>query len=149
MEQAQARYEESLEILREYKGPGGSNRRYTTHEEFLASRKRYSKAYSSVHNRRPEVVAKNRDKYSLERVNPRPRSGAPEFYRRMLLALDAECFYCHKALAVHERYGDHYIPLAKGGPHCESNLVIACYKCNSDKRDMMPEEFIRKKMVAA
>ncbi len=140
MDKAQATYEESLEVIREYSGPGGGGR-YLNREVAAAARKRYLKAYGSINNRKPEQIARNRDKENRNRINPRPRSGAPEFYRHLMTAPEAECFYCHKSLSPMERYGDHYIPLAKGGPHCESNLVIACYPCNSAKSDQMPEDF--------
>lgn len=141
MDKAQATYEESLAVIREYSGPGGGGRRYINREVAAAARKRYSRAYSSVYNRKPETIAKNRDSENRSRINPRPRSGAPEFYRHLMTAQEAECFYCHKSLAPMERYGDHYIPRARGGPHCNENLRIACYPCNSAKSDKMPEDF--------
>lgn len=40
------------------------------------------------------------------------------------------CVYCGR---VDDLTLDHVIPIAKGGPHTEDNLVIACKKCNCKK----------------
>lgn len=36
---------------------------------------------------------------------------------------------------------DHVIPVARGGAHEAANLVVACGKCNTAKRDRPAEEF--------
>ena len=52
--------------------------------------------------------------------------------------LTLPCTYC-SAQAEHV---DHYIPLARGGAHCRTNLRPACVACNSAKRDKMPETWL-------
>lgn len=63
------------------------------------------------------------------------------------------CFYCHQSDLTaninspyaHNREAtlDHYIPQAKGGKKFdEKNLRICCNRCNNNKKDMMPEEFV-------
>lgn len=48
------------------------------------------------------------------------------------------CVYCGaKSNIVH----DHFIPLAKGGPHVLGNIVPACQHCNSSKRDKDPKQW--------
>lgn len=32
---------------------------------------------------------------------------------------------------------DHVIPLAKGGTHAWDNVVCSCWKCNTEKRDLL------------
>ena len=53
---------------------------------------------------------------------------------------DHRCFYCGSAdnLTI-----DHIIPLNGGGAHCQDNLVPACSKCNSSKRDKSLLEWLR------
>ena len=49
------------------------------------------------------------------------------------------CYYCGRK---GELTLDHFEPLAKGGAHCVSNFVFACFTCNSRKRDLDPFEFM-------
>lgn len=49
------------------------------------------------------------------------------------------CYYCGRK---GELTLDHFEPLAKGGAHCVSNFVFACFTCNSKKRDLDPFEFM-------
>lgn len=59
-----------------------------------------------------------------------------------LLDNSTHCFYCNNPLVLNEIHIDHYIPLAKKGLHTITNLRIACKKCNLEKSDQMPEEFM-------
>ena len=38
---------------------------------------------------------------------------------------------------------DHVIPIARGGSHTPDNLVAACLRCNSSKRERLPQEWIK------
>jgi len=55
-------------------------------------------------------------------------------------AADKRCYWC-RAKCVRGYHVDHYQPLAKGGKHEISNLVIACPKCNLRKNARDPYEF--------
>jgi 5-methylcytosine-specific restriction endonuclease McrA len=62
------------------------------------------------------------------------------------------CYHCKKlvdtsvvAPAPMAPTRDHFIPLAKGGPHTWDNIVLAHFHCNSEKRDVMPS--VRGQMV--
>ena len=48
------------------------------------------------------------------------------------------CVYCGSTSKI---VYDHFIPLAKGGPHVLGNLVPACQRCNSSKQDKDPKEW--------
>lgn len=52
-------------------------------------------------------------------------------------------FYCAYCLSYCESdyTVDHIIPRSKGGRNTFLNMVIACLKCNQEKRDCMPDEF--------
>lgn len=68
------------------------------------------------------------------------------------------CAYCgsdHLVLNFHKRglpnnkkaTLDHIIPKSKGGSEYSlSNLAVSCHKCNSKKKDLMPEDFNKKKI---
>lgn len=52
------------------------------------------------------------------------------------------CYYCRQKsnhLTI-----DHIVPIAKGGGHTLDNIVFACHACNSEKRDLAPEEYGKK-----
>lgn len=36
---------------------------------------------------------------------------------------------------------DHIIPKARGGSNEDSNFALACFKCNTAKGDLTPEEW--------
>ena len=50
------------------------------------------------------------------------------------------CYYCgREANTV-----DHIIPISKGGISSEDNMIAACHRCNSGKRDRIaPGSFLR------
>jgi len=50
------------------------------------------------------------------------------------------CYICHRTLTEKEITFDHVIPLAKGGPHIEENIRVACGGCNSRKGTKLPAE---------
>lgn len=60
-----------------------------------------------------------------------------------LVALYAEsiCYYCGMDTNEGDRTAEHVIPLSRGGMHVASNLVMACLRCNSAKRDMSEDEY--------
>lgn len=60
------------------------------------------------------------------------------------------CFYCGKGPLLKDRDNsdpmvatlDHKTPRARGGEeYNENNLVVCCYKCNQEKKDLSLEEF--------
>ena len=50
------------------------------------------------------------------------------------------CAYCGSSGDLHI---EHFIPIAKGGPHAIGNIVPACQSCNYSKRDYDPEDWYR------
>lgn len=54
------------------------------------------------------------------------------------------CFYCKEEIEPENRTADHKTALAKGGKHSSENLVMACHRCNSSKRDLSAEEFLER-----
>lgn len=58
------------------------------------------------------------------------------------------CHYCKKETPRKLRTADHMTPLNLDGTHSASNLVMACWTCNSSKRDIPYDEFVAKLKVA-
>jgi 5-methylcytosine-specific restriction endonuclease McrA len=80
--------------------------------------------------RNSERKAKNRQNHTM-----RLRQGA---LRQQFVAFDGNCCYCGSADRI---VVDHFIPRSKGGPHVLTNLVPACHRCNTSKRDHDPTEW--------
>lgn len=51
------------------------------------------------------------------------------------------CTYCGEARRNDEIEPDHVVPLSKGGSNSIVNVVPACKFCNSDKRDLLLDEW--------
>ena len=45
-----------------------------------------------------------------------------------------ECYYCAKKFDVENLSMDHLVPLVRGGRSTKNNVVVACKKCNSEKK---------------
>ena len=45
-----------------------------------------------------------------------------------------KCYYCEKRFSKVELTMDHVVPLIRGGKSIKNNLVLACKKCNFDKK---------------
>lgn len=52
---------------------------------------------------------------------------------------DYTCQYCSKR-TVKDITVDHVLPKSRGGKNSFTNLVCACFECNTKKADMTPEE---------
>jgi 5-methylcytosine-specific restriction endonuclease McrA len=51
------------------------------------------------------------------------------------------CRYCGCAVFFgRNAVLDHYIPVVRGGRTIDDNLRLACETCNTEKRDLLPEE---------
>jgi 5-methylcytosine-specific restriction endonuclease McrA len=72
----------------------------------------------------------------LKQYHHIPRRSVP-LTRRALLERDKHlCVYCH-------RQGDtidHVLPRSRGGLHAWDNVVIACFRCNNKKSDLLLSE---------
>ena len=55
------------------------------------------------------------------------------------------CYWCNNKLIKNDTHLDHYVPLAKGGLHTISNLVLSCSSCNLTKGSKDPIVFALEK----
>lgn len=78
--------------------------------------------------------------YSAER----PTSELRDLHKRFA----GRCYHCRRVTLLTlvrcpmQATRDHLIPRSKGGGEGE-NVVLSCYKCNQDKGDTMPNDFVR------
>lgn len=56
-----------------------------------------------------------------------------ELIKKWKAATEFECFYCREVFEIKRLHVDHFIPLAKGGPHVPDNLRKSCAGCNLAK----------------
>ena len=82
---------------------------------------------------------KRQEAYYEEKLGKK-RVWIPQETRRQVAAkCGYKCYYCKRNIQTLKALGvktnvDHLIPLSKGGnPTDESNLVLACFKCNNAK----------------
>ena len=65
-----------------------------------------------------------------------PVYGAPKFCRRSVFLRDHFCCqYCGEPFETSELTFDHYVPRARGGRTVWENILTACIRCNTAKRD--------------
>lgn len=58
------------------------------------------------------------------------------------------CHYCNaRLIEKKDRTLDHVIPKSMKGPNAAWNLVLCCYRCNEQKRDLPYETFTGKKRL--
>lgn len=105
-----------------------------------------AKAYSKKHR------TKRKDLHAVYAENKRVRkmSGDGKLSSNLVALLLAEqgscCPYCLRDLRITGINLDHYVPLALGGPHQDSNIQLTCPSCNSRKRAKHPLDFLREIM---
>ncbi len=54
------------------------------------------------------------------------------------------CFYCLRRTPTRAHCLDHVVPVAKSGGNSYRNLVSCCLDCNSRKKDLPAEDFLRR-----
>ena len=131
------------------RSPRGGARWYATDEEAAEARRLYKKAHSIVYystrpyppklltpRRRARMAARGRA------TKVKVDAATAAFYGHVATAEAIVCFWCRQEVPKADRTVDHFRPLAKGGEHQAKNLVAACHRCNSLKRDLWAHDFI-------
>jgi 5-methylcytosine-specific restriction endonuclease McrA len=77
----------------------------------------------------------------LKFVRVHGRDEVVPFTRTNIYARDRyTCQYCGETFADHDLTFDHVIPQSLGGPKGWTNIVTACFRCNTKKGARTPEE---------
>lgn len=61
-------------------------------------------------------------------------------FMRVFLKLDRCCAYCERVIDG-QPDPDHVVPLSRGGSNSITNILPSCRACNSDKRDLLLDEW--------
>lgn len=145
--------DEARQILLEHKklkqSPRGGVRWYASDEDAAHARRRYKKAHSIVWFHENGYPPTKNTPYRQAKSSARHRTVhtavTPEimaFYKHVAEADAVVCFWCRRQVEKGNRSVDHFMPLKLGGKHEAKNLVAACRRCNSHKRDLLPDVFI-------
>jgi len=62
-----------------------------------------------------------------------------EWWKRQLAK--GFCYYCQCFFSSSELTMDHIVPISKGGKSTKGNVVCACKKCNTIKKNKLPMEW--------
>jgi hypothetical protein len=132
------------------KGEGGQVRVRYFHKVFVDHPN--SKSYTSLVLLQNELLLQDKD-YLEEDWRKKIEFSRAYLHRRLKQDGCLTCAYCSKTNLVIEDEGmsvpkniiatlDHIVPLSKGGTNIETNLAIACYRCNTKKGSLDLVEFI-------
>jgi 5-methylcytosine-specific restriction endonuclease McrA len=61
-------------------------------------------------------------------------------FMRLFIAAGRRCAYCDMEIAG-QPDPDHVVPLSRGGSNSITNILPSCRACNSDKRDLLLDEW--------
>lgn len=74
---------------------------------------------------------------------PGNRSRVTKKVRETIMVRDGmACQYCATRLEAEAIVIDHLLPVAMGGDSSDENLITSCFRCNSIKGQLPPEEFV-------
>lgn len=122
-------------------------RRNGTEKRLAASRAEYSKHRDHKLAQKQEYKAKYPERVRANAQKQRARrKNAPGEYtgdelKALRLSQCDKCWWCGKELKG-EGEPDHRVPLSRGGTNDIGNIVLACFKCNRNKYNKMPYEWM-------
>lgn len=74
-------------------------------------------------------------------IHPMKRKRGVKFSRENVFLRDkGRCAYCLTKLTRSQATLDHVTPKSHNGPTVWSNIVLACFSCNQQKKDLTPEQ---------
>jgi 5-methylcytosine-specific restriction endonuclease McrA len=122
--------EKSKEIKKKY---AEANREKLLEKRRLSYREgRRKKGYKQ----NPETKRRNKMTYIARKLQVHSEPYCP---KEILKKFEFKCVYCtNEATCL-----DHVIPLSRGGPDMEINLVAACRSCNTSKSNKLLHEWMK------
>ena len=88
----------------------------------------------------PHIAKRHKHRRKARKLNL-PHSLSVEQWNDIKSHFDNSCSYCGLAEVEHVKefnqtlHQEHFIPLSKGGEYTHNNIIPACARCNSSKRD--------------
>ena len=143
----QANLEKCREIQRAWRQTNPEKHRENSRrhrQRNLSAERLRNRLYAKAH---PEKVrAKERKRRALKESQIGLWDTDQFIENQLWLYQNGGCYYCgtdlsHPSLTPRNFHLDHCTPLSRGGPHCASNVVLACVPCNLKKGDKTEEEF--------
>ena len=89
----------------------------------------------SVRHGRRKHKAKREKRYS-----ELPHTLTLQQWEQTITHFSNRCAYCGEP--CNEFHRDHFIPMSRGGGYTRNNIIPACPRCNTDKNDTMPLEWL-------
>lgn len=146
--------EARLVAFKEWKAANRDTHRRSSAEWQRANPERSAEIRNAYKARHPEKIKQAAKRLSHEalgahaarqrvrhKATAKPDAAVVAIYTAAAGAELLACHWCSTETGPGARHVDHVIPLAKGGVHCASNLVIACIPCNLKKGALSPNEF--------
>jgi 5-methylcytosine-specific restriction endonuclease McrA len=113
------------------------------HNNYLKHKGRYFEHAKKWIKNNPEKRSKIMSFQNAKRRSRMSANGGDGFekhhWNELLLRFEETCAYCVSAKA---NSIDHFVPLKMGGKHDYRNIVPACSRCNSTKRENEPRKWI-------
>lgn len=99
----------------------------------IAAVRKYQEAHPEKHLEHKRAANRRRHGKKME-----GRGVSVEEYRAIMAVFGGLCVYCADSAETM----DHVIPLSRGGKHESENLVPACKKCNFEKHNKTPSQWL-------
>jgi 5-methylcytosine-specific restriction endonuclease McrA len=113
---------------------------YKNHAKRLAARRRYflahrekERAYGREYSKTHPCPIAQKEKSARKRAKAQGVTIDQVDYEKILASNGMICHICKATIQRKDLVFDHVIPMCKGGPHNESNILPAHYECNRKK----------------
>jgi len=105
----------------------------------------YAREYSKKHPEYAFAAKATRYRRLMEGSTREDRIAFRKFVRFVKTTESITCYWCNQPIPIGNgnRQTDHIVPISKGGSHHPENVCCACKKCNDEKRDQLPEDFVK------
>lgn len=133
--------------------PEGVKKNKQKHRSKPGYRQKVNASKKERYQRVPDYAEQERERARRRRAQTAgsPVGDIPSGHKEALIeAQGGRCPYCRERFGdttLNRPHLDHYVPLAKAGPHSTDNLkLVLCAKCNVHKGDKDPHKFVQESL---